>query len=388
MNLELLAPAVRNYLLEHISTNTAQFALQKHPFKQLSTQALTQQLIGLQKARVKLPDFFENTQIVYPPKVNLEQTSSMSTAQYKARLTPGNSMIDITGGFGVDVSAFAKAYSQTTHVELNPLLQELATQLFVAQGLKTKSYCANGIEFLNKNDTYYDLIYLDPSRKTAASAKAVQLEDYEPQVVENLALLFSKAPVIMLKTSPMLDITAGLLSLKQVSALHVIAVKNEVKELLWILKKNVDNPTITAINLESDQPVFTAYLQQSTASINYGAATTYLYEPNAAVMKTQCFGAICEQYFVVKLDRDAHLFTSDALLDFPGRAFKINAIHDYKPKIIKRKYSKSARAVVTRNFRESVAQLRTKYKLTESEDHYLFFTSIEGKYVVIEALKV
>jgi hypothetical protein len=122
--------------------------------------------------------------------------------------------------------------------------------------------------------------------------------------------------------------------------------------------------------------------------MSFSQPLKYLYEPNAAVMKTMAFQAVCEQYNVFKLDQDAHLFTSNELIDFPGRAFEINAVHAYKPKEIKKLYGSSERAVVTRNFREGVAQLRTKYKLAESETNYLFFTSVAGSYVVIEAVKV
>lgn len=388
MNLALLEPDIQRYLLEHIHDNIAGFALRKHPFLNVTTQELAQQLLGLQKAKSKFPSFFDNSQIVYPPKVNLEQTSSWTTAMYKAALIKGNSMVDITGGFGVDVSAFAKAYKATTHVELNESLQLLANQLFKAQGLTTKSVAMDGMEFLAQTNERYDLIYIDPSRKTEASAKAVMLEDYEPRVMESMELLFSKADTVMIKTSPMLDITAGLQSLKQVSEIHVVAVKNEVKELLWILKENNSLTQVTAVNLESSQPAFQLSELVSNFLISYTEPLKYLYEPNAAVMKTMAFQGLCKQYPVSKIDQDAHLFTSDELLDFPGRVFEIKAVNAYKPKAIKKQYGSSERAVVTRNFRESVAQLRTKYKLAESETDYLFFTSVAGNYVVIEAVKM
>lgn len=388
MNLALLHDDVRAYLLKHLHDNVAAFALRTHPFTNLTTQELVQQLVGLQKAQLKFPLLFENAQILYPPKENLEQTSSWTTAQYKAALVSGSSMIDLTGGFGVDVSAFAKAYKQTTHVEHNSNLQELAVQSFKAQELNTKSIAANGMDFITKTTEHYDLIYLDPSRKTSASAKAVMLEDYEPRVTDFLDVLFLKAATIMVKTSPMLDITAGLLALKYVSELHIVAIKNEVKELLWILKKTDLNPSITAVNLESTQPAIKIQLPLKTGLAPLSPPRAYLYEPNAAVMKSMAFIDLCEEYNMTKIDQDAHLFTSDKQVDFPGRIFKVLQVIPYKPKVVKKHYGGSSSAVVTRNFRESVTQLRSKYKLAEDETKYLFFTSVAGSYVVIETVKV
>ncbi|MBF4983129.1 methyltransferase [Nonlabens mediterrranea] len=387
MNLKLLQPVVREYLLEHLHVNAASFLLKKHPFEDISAQELAQQLIGLQKARIKLVPYFNNPQIIYPPKVNLEQTSSWSTATYKANLFNGEKMIDLTGGFGIDISAFAKAYNNTTHIELHTDLQKLAEQSFKAQGLTTKSYASDGMQYLAKSTSIYDLIYIDPSRKTATTSKAIQLEDYEPNVIENLDLLLSKGKIVMIKTSPMLDITAGLKQLKNVCAIHIVAVKNEVKELLWILENEATDVVVHCINLESSQPDL-CFKHDHKANIDLSEPLTYLYEPNAAIMKSQAFGHLCEKYGVSKIDQDAHLFTSKKSIDFPGRTFIIEEIKAYKPKDIKRTYAKSHRAVVTRNFRESVHQLRTKFQLKEHETDYLFFTSSMGKPVVIQAKKL
>ncbi|GAK94469.1 SAM-dependent methyltransferases [Nonlabens ulvanivorans] len=387
MNLKLLQPVVRDYLMEHLHVNAASFLLKSHPFEGISPQELTQQLIGLQKARLKFESLFNNDQVIFPPKLNLEQTSSWSTAIYKANLFNGEKMIDLTGGFGIDVSAFAKAYTNTTHIELNKDLQKIAAQLFTAQELTTKSYAGDGLQYLTESTSIYDLIYIDPSRKTDTNSKAIQLEDYEPNVIENLDLLLSKGKKVMIKTSPMLDITAGLKQLKNVCAIHIVAVKNDVKELLWILEKDVNEVIIHCVNLESHQHNLVLN-HNDTASIELSEPLDYLYEPNAAVMKSQAFGHLCEKYELSKIDQDAHLFTGKKSMDFPGRTFLVEEVKAYKPKDIKRSYAKSHRAVVTRNFRESVQQLRTKYQLKEHETDYLFFTSAMGKPVVIQAKKL
>jgi len=389
MNLAVIRAEVNEYLRMHLHKNAAAFMLKKHPFQHISNQELTQQLVGLQKARYKFPTLFENHQIIYPPSVNLEQTSSEVTAIYKSQLFEINSMIDLTGGFGMDVSAFAKVCPITTHLESCAYLQPYAQQLLKTQLFSTKSLCTDGIEFLKETLDSYDLIYLDPSRKTETNTKAVLLKDYEPNVMDHLDLLLNKGKRVMIKTSPMLDITAGIKQLQKVCSLYVVAVKNEVKELLWILSdKEVGQVTLTCINLQTEQPVFeTLWVTQRNTS--YSTPQKYLYEPNAAVMKSQQFDSLMIQYSLEKLDQDAHLFTSKQLVDFPGRVFEIINVIQNKPKNIKRLFAKTARAIVTRNNKESVAQLRKKYQFTEHETDYLFFTSSqELGSIIIEAVKI
>lgn len=387
MNLDLLQPQVRSYLLQHIHDNAASFILRTHPFK-IKTKVLTQQLIGLQKARHKFPILFKEKQALYPPKVNLEQTSSWKTAVYKANLVKGTSIVDLTGGLGIDGIAFAKTYSKTIHIELDKDLQEIASHNFKALELPIESYLNHGIDFLKSSKDHFDLIYIDPSRKTETTSKAILLKDYEPDVTTHQELFFQKSDHVLIKTSPMLDITAGLNQLNHVAQIHIVAVKNEVKELLWLLKKDSTSVKVHAINLNTKQPVFN-YVLSKRATITLEQPRHYLYEPNAAIMKSQAFGDICKQFKVSKIDQDAHIFTHDNYIDFPGRCFEILSIQDYKPKVIKRKYGKGAHAVVVRNFRESVKSLRIKFNFSEHETNYLFFTSITGRgYVVIEAVKI
>ncbi|QJP35733.1 methyltransferase [Nonlabens sp. Ci31] len=389
MNQAVIRTEVDTYLRAHLPENAAAFMLRKHPFDKLSNQELTQQLVGLQKARHKFPSLFENHHIMYPPKVNLEQTSSEITAVYKSQLYQIDSMIDLTGGFGIDVSAFAKACPSTTHIELSKSVQEYAQHSFQVQGILTKSFQSDGIQYLKGNQEFYDLIYLDPSRKTATHTKAILLQDYEPNVIKNLELLLHSGKRLMIKTSPMLDITAGIKQLEKVSSLHIVAVKNEVKELLWVLtNEEVSHVSLTCINLLTEQPIFKSILGASL-SATYSKPQKYLYEPNAAVMKSQQFASLMQQYAVQKLDQDAHLFTSEKLIDFPGRVFEIKKVSLNKSKILKRLYAKSARAIVTRNNKETVAQLRKKYQFSEHETNYLFFTSSqELGAIVIEVVKV
>ncbi len=389
MNQAVISTEVDEYLRAHLEDDAASFMLKKHPFDNISNKELTQQLVGLQKAKAKFPSLFNNPKIIYPPKVNLEQTSSEITAQYKSQLYPCGNMIDLTGGFGIDVSAFAKACPATTHIELNSSLQKHALQLFKAQNLATKSYSNDGIKYLQKSTESFDLIFIDPSRKTASQSKAILLKDYEPNIIEHLDLLLDKGKIVMIKTSPMLDLSVGFKELGLVNAVHVVAVKNEVKELLWILTKGqVSEQEVHCVNLNTDQPIFITQWSRESVS-HYSKPKKYLYEPNAAIMKSQQFVDLMKAYQISKLDHDAHLFTCDNLIDFPGRVFEIKNTMEYKPKLIKRHFGKTARGIVTRNNKETVAQLRKKYQFKEHETDYLFFTSSEELgAIVIEAIKL
>lgn len=385
---DLLKPEIRNYLLEHLTDHPADFLMRSHPFP-VDSKALTQQLVGLQKSLKKFPELHQHPAVLFPPKVNLEQTSSATTAAYKAQILDGKSMVDLTGGWGVDVLAFAKAGFQCTHIERNIDLHTYSKRLFQAFDLDVEAIAGDGIEYAYDDLDYVDLIYMDPSRKTDKSTKAVRLEDYEPDVLEHLELLLHKCKYLMIKTSPMLDIRMGMELLKQVNQLHVVSVKNEVKELLWILENEPSETQIYCVNLETDQNPLVFNYDDEKLSDAYSNPLNFLYEPNASIMKAQAFQTLTKDYGVQKLEVNTHLFTHQNLMDFPGRAFKVIATHPYKPKLIKKLFGKQNRGVVTRNFKNSVKELRTKFQIGEDDTNYLFFTQIVGgKSVVIECEKV
>ena len=388
MDLGVIEPDVRAYLMLHLEINPADFILKSHPFK-IEPYDLTQQLVGLQKEKSKFPELFENTKLLYPPKVNLEQTSSSVTANYKAEIVNGKSLVDLTGGWGIDALAFAEKGFKTTHVEISDALQPYSEILFQALDTGTESVQMDGIEYAYQHLDFVDVIYMDPSRKTSLNSKAIRLEDYEPDVLEHLDLLLQKCDQLLIKTSPMLDIHMGIKQLGKVSRVHVVAVKNEVKEILWLLTKDLTELKITCVNLEIDQETFSYQWNTDQSVHRFSQLSKYLYEPNVAIMKSGAFQTLADQYEVEKLDTNAHLFTSDERKVFPGRVFEIIKFNSYKPKSVKKLYGKSARGVVTRNFKGNVKQLRTKFQFTEHDTDYLFFTSVKGLgATVIEARKL
>lgn len=392
MNPLITEEKVRDYINE-MSTknlNIHSFLLSKSPFPGISIQELAQQIIGRKIAKNKLPTWFENHTIVYPKKLNLEQTSSEITAAYKSKLVDGNTLVDITGGFGVDDYYFAKKINTVVHCELQKEVSEIAAHNFKQlQVPNIEVVNTDGLEHLNHIENI-DVIYADPSRRNHQIKKVFFLEDCLPNIPENLGLLFKKCPVILVKTSPLLDIKKGLDSLQNVKEIHVVAVKNEVKELLWILTREFEGATViqTANLLPENSHYFSFSLDEvSYTPEAYAEPKKYLYEPNKAILKSGGFHQLSKKYKVQKLQEHSHLYTADKLLDFPGRCFEITGVHSFQKKSIQKLNFKKANITV-RNFPLTVQEFRKKFKITDGGEVYLFLTTLANtRKVIIECKK-
>ena len=389
MNKALLQPEVQKFLRANLKNTAAAIALKKSPFPNINSSELAQQLTGLQKAKEKLPLWFNNHKIYYPPKLNLEQTSSEVTAKYKASLVSGAKLIDLTGGFGIDSFYFAERFKKVVHCELNPELSKIATHNLKQLGCENLDFITgDSIEYLKNTDRRFDCIFIDPARRDATGAKIFQLKDCLPNAPQNLALLTSKSDVILIKTSPLLDLQAGIKALQNVSEIHIIAVKNEVKELVWLLNKSEkDQVEIKTLNFKKNETEqFNANLNlNSQADIHYALPQNYLFEPNAAIMKSGLFDDLASKTKTSKLHPNSHLYTSSEMKNFPGRKFKIKEIQNYKASFLKKMFNGNKANITTRNFPHTVAQLRKKLKIKDGGSTYLFFTTNakEEKIVII-----
>ena len=351
--------------------------LAKPTFEGVLQKELAEQIEAKNKCKEKLPTWFRAPNIYYPNKLNIEQTSSELTAAYKARLTDGKSLVDLTGGFGVDTYFFSKKMAAVYHCEINQELSKIARHNFEILGQKNiECLPGNGIDFLKNVTTDFDWIYVDPSRRNDAKGKVFLLEDCLPNLPEHLSLLFQKTQHILVKTSPLLDIKLGIEALNFVKEIHVVAIHNEVKELLFVLEKGFTGSiNIRTINIAPQQDdTFDFELGHEHASqVEFGEPSAYLYEPNAAILKSGGFKSVGKNYGLTKLHQHSHLYTSNSLVDFPGRRFKINQVLPYSKKSIK-SLGVSKANITTRNFPISVAELRKKHKIKEGGNQYLFFT--------------
>ncbi|TBX65174.1 class I SAM-dependent methyltransferase [Flavobacterium silvisoli] len=374
----LLSKEVQNFILQHTDADVTALALQKNKFSGTDWTAILNQIGARQKAKTKLPTWFNTENILYPSKISVEQTSSEKTAAYKAALVSGDLLMDLTGGFGVDDFYFAQKVSQVIHCEINPELSAIVKYNFDVLRISNIQCIANDSTLVLQEVTQKpDWIYIDPSRRNEAKGKVFMLKDCLPNVPELLDFYFETTSNIMIKTAPILDITAGLSELKYVREIHIVAVDNEVKELLWILKKNHTQPVkMVAVNLAKDQTQSFAFeLNANEKPVVYGLPKQYLYEPNAAIMKSGGFDEIATQFDVEKLHQHSHLYTSDKLIEFPGRVFRIEQNIGYNKAEMKEFLENKKANITTRNFPDSVEIIRKKWKIKDGGNLYCFFTT-------------
>lgn len=380
------------FIGEHLHDDVQQLALQRNRFPQLSDtdfRFLLQQIEGRQRTKDKLPSFAQNPDWWYPVRLSCEQCSSEATARYKAEIIKpflvqaDATLIDLTAGYGVDTFFMSEQTQRAHYVERNAELCAIAQHNFALSRPHIQVHNTTAEEFLSSlpiSDTPYPLsntlIYLDPARRSQSGGKVFRIEDCEPNVIEILPILRKCASTILIKFSPMLDITAAMQTLGSEWDIHVVALHNEVKEVLFI----TGNSTIHAVNISHNQATrFTLTQAEEKATQNHIANTIgkYLYEPNAAIIKAGAFRLVGKRYGIAKLDTNTHLYTSDTLLpDFQGRVWKVIDTHLAKPSTLdpKLKYS-----IISRNYPLSPEQIRKKYKLQDGNDYYLIGARHQGK---------
>lgn len=290
----------------------------------------------------------------------------------------------MTGGMGVDDYYFAQRFKQVTHCELAPALSAIVQHNFSVFNSKNVEFVVgNSLIYLQQSQRQFDWIYVDPSRRNEAKGKVFMLEDCLPNVPENLDLMFAHSPNILLKTAPILDISSGIKSLQYVDEVHVVAVDNEVKELLWILRKSAGNtPHIRTLNFTKNGTEHVDFDWEDEENCTLSLPLTYLYEANSAIMKSGKFSAVAAQFGVSKLHEHSHLYTHAERVDFPGRTFKIEACLPYN-KIEMKKLALSKANISTRNFPDSVEVIRKKWKIKDGGATYCFFSTDKNNQKIV-----
>lgn len=377
MDKKLLSAEIQEYITSNINADVSKLALQKNKFAITDWTTILGQITAKQKAKIKLPTWFYTHNIYYPSKISIEQTSSEKTAEYKSQFVSGKSLIDLTGGFGVDDFYFSKKVNQVTHCEINHELSEIVKHNF-EQLVVSNVECQTGdsSEILVTLNQKFNWIYIDPSRRNDVKGKVFMLQDCLPNVPELLDFYFEFSDNIMVKTAPILDISAGLSELRNVKTIHIVALENEVKELLWILEKNYTKSIqIVTCNLTKDSTQEFTFELGNTPVSNYSLPKKYLYEPNAAIMKSGGFDEVTSKYEIEKLNKHSHLYTSDILINFPGRVFEIVNSFEYNKPNMKSFLENKKANITTRNFPETVENIRKKWKIKEGGITYCFFTT-------------
>jgi len=383
------------YILSHASDDVSSLAL--HPSKdpQVDMPMALQQIAGRQKAKEKLPDWYATDGILYPKKVSMEQCSSSQTADYKASLGEGKSFADLSGGFGVDTIALAQNFEKGFYVEPQEELCELFQHNSKALGINNITIAQNTMENFIDEMEAVDVIYLDPSRRDVHGRKVVALEDCVPNLLEWKSVLLEKCNTLMVKLSPMIDLHQTLRALPETCAVNVIAVNGECKEVVCLLnEKTVTDVQVVAIDLHNNNNTLfnTTLRTERTAPLSIASQIgTYLYEPNAAVMKAGIFHSISQQFQVQKLEKNTNLFTSNELReDFPGRIFRIEAIHEFHPRKTAKELSHlESASIAVRNFPLSAEELRKTLKIKDGNAWFLFGCKVwDGRKVVVMCSKM
>lgn len=378
-------------------------AFQRKKFPHLTDEEfrfMVQQEEGRARLRDKLPTLVEQADWWFPPRLACEQCSSELTATYKAALirqhyTPslcgegrGGSFIDLTGGYGID-SFFLSAFATEAHyVEQDPELCRIAAHNFARTRPHLQVHNTTAEEFLrtlpDANKENNVLIYLDPARRDTHGGKVFRIEDCTPNIIDLLPLLLQKSTVLMIKLSPMLDITAALRSLGEGWQVHVVAIRNEVKELLFVCHSQLS--TLTAANYAHDhwQTLTFTLQQKQEAQVSYWNpqhTPRYLYEPNAAILKAAAFRFVSEHYRISKLAPNTHLYAADHLLtDFPGRMWEVIApLTSSMLKHLPETLREQGASILTRNYPLSADQLRKKLKLKDSAIHTIIGVRVADK---------
>jgi hypothetical protein len=385
----LLSPEVQQFILDHEQDDERELILKHRTMFGVSTAVIADQISGRKKAKTKLPLYYNSRGIVYPPGINLEQCSSESTAALKANLlaSENKTLADLTGGFGIDSLFFSRVLKKVHYIEPNASLLSVARHNHEILGAKNIEYGnTTAQDFLESYPEKLDCFYIDPSRRNKSNQKVFKLSDCEPDVPHLLPLIFQKTDCMLIKTAPLLDIRQGIKELKNVEKVWVISVSNECKELLFMCRKGfVEEPGIVAINLLTDQVSFKFRLSEEKEIVTkFSEPLTYLYEPNASILKAGGFKLVGEKFSVLKVHTNTHLYTSHNLIEnFPGRIFKIISPFKPDPKKIKEIFPDGKANVITRNYPLTPEALKKQTKLKDGGESYLIgFTGQREKHLL------
>ncbi len=392
-------PELRDFIHEHINDDTAELLLAARKYPDIDVPFVVEQIEARRRLKGKLPEWYENKDIIMGGRVPAEQCSSELTARYKQSIVKGESLCDMTGGMGVDFWYMSEGMERAIYTERNEELCSIAKHNFqVLQTLRPEYVirCGDGRELPIPS---VDIIYLDPARRAGDGSRVYAMEDCEPNIVEWQDELLKHAKMVLVKLSPMVDLTDVLRKLKGVKELHIVGVKNECKEIL--VKAHAFDDSVCAGCVEVHcvdfltsgkiEYVFSLLGGMEIPLID-GEVKRYLYEPDVTLMKAGAFGSLCARYPVWQLDVDTHLMTSDEWIpEFPGRVFEVEEMIPFSSKVLKRLKKEIPQAnIAVRNFVMTADELRKKTGIKDGGEVYLFGAKVKdmGQMLLICRKKV
>ncbi|MFC3879506.1 class I SAM-dependent methyltransferase [Algoriphagus namhaensis] len=380
MNLaEFHSEAFQQFVLDHLEEDPALLLLKYQGKTAFDLKAAVHQIAARKKADKKLPSWAQDQRLIFPVSLSIEQSSSEETAKFKAGIQAGGTFLDLTGGFGVDSFFIGRKFQKAIYCERNEELAQVASHNFEILGPgKFHVFRGDGVEFLEKSQEQFDLIYADPARRGKGNQKLYKLADCEPDITANWKLMESKASKILLKVSPMLDISQAIQEIPEIQRATVLSVKNEVKEILleWTKEAESQELSILAVDLGASEQAFGfSPEEESEAKSLFGEAEKYLIEPNAAILKAGGFKIFGERFSLKKLDANSHFYTTEEFpLDIPGRVFEI--IQEISPKKaeLKKQFPKGNVNVILRNYAQGANEFKKKFGLKDGGEDFLIGT--------------
>lgn len=373
------------FITAHLTDDVRQLALQRDRYPDVDLPFVVAQIAGRQRIKDKLPEIYANPHWELPVTLSLEQCSSQQTARYKASLIEGDSLLDLTGGFGIDFHYCSQRFRTADYVEQNEELCRLARQNLSGQIHHTQA------EDYLSTCPHYSTIVIDPARRDQAGRKVAGLSDCTPDLTRIHEILVEKADVVLVKLSPMLDMHQALQQLPYTYEVHIVSVNNECKEMLLLMSKEPhEDITIHCVNLDTQEPAFCYTLSPTRSDVHAVTDTQFLYEPNASIMKAGCFHQLEEALGIPQLSENSHVYITDHAIDnFPGRGFQIMDTRSLSKADCKALSALGKANITTRNFPMKSEELRKKLKLKDGGDNYLIATTdSEGKHLIFCCQKI
>lgn len=350
------------------------------------------------KYAAKLADTLRhNPEFIFPTPLSGEQSTSDSLARLHAELLkPGYNVADLTAGLGIDAMAMAKRVGESGHViaverdeTVADALRHNSTQITNLEVIN--SDCRTLLDVWAREGMHFDAVFIDPARRASDGGRVFALNQCEPDVVAMLPLLKSVADRLIVKASPMLDISHTLSLLPDATEVLVLGTTTECKELDIVCdftKKTPVSPKIKAITIA--QGVHNVYTftreEEAEAKAEYGLPEVggYVYDPYPAVMKAAPF-KLLSRAPLKALGPNTHLWCSAQLVDdFPGRSYIVEEILPYMSKHIKRYAARYPKISVTaRNFDMTSDQLRAKLKVKDGPGRLFAVTAYNGQKILI-----
>ena len=380
----------RQFIRENLTADVPTLALKKAAVG-IDVSLALRQIEARQLLKKKVPSWAENEDLLFPVHLSVEQCSSEAAAQYKASLLKGETFADLTGGMGIDAYFISRRFQQADYVERQAELCALARHNFEVLNAKVTVWNETAEAYLRHCEPK-DCLFIDPARRDEHGRKTVSIGDCTPDVTALQDVMLEKAEKVMVKLSPMLDISKALEELHHVVEVHVVAVASECKELDVVMERGYQGePRFVCVNLLTEQPelCFTMEEERECQGRLADGVSNYLYEPNPAVMKAGCYKLLTERYGVFKLHKNSNLYTSEQLVSgFPGRIFEVEGWAPYNKKVKQTLLADVEKAsLAVRNFPLSVAELRKALKISDGDETYLFATTLKGEEKVVVRTK-